>query len=235
VQLHDRLSHAGFQPFIDRFDIRPGENVQSRIADFLEDYAFLLLLETPLANTSEWVFDEVDFALSHTMGVLILRWPGDVIPVPGSPGVPRLQMNEDEIVDDDHRYDTFNASALERIVSAVEASHAQGLVRRRRMIVRSIEEAARDSGSTECLPLPKWRLRVEHPGRSTLVGITPRLPTARDLQSLDEARNGESSRVNALLVHATRSLSIERRKHLDWVVGDRDLELLPENAIGGWW
>ena len=30
-----------------------------------------------------------------------------------------------------------------KIVAAVEASHAQGLVRRRRMLVRSIEEAAK--------------------------------------------------------------------------------------------
>src|SRR5439155_16144200 len=69
-QLHDALSHFRFQPFIDRFGIRPGDDVQSRIADSLEQHAFLLILETSEAHLSDWVYDEVDYALSHTMGTL---------------------------------------------------------------------------------------------------------------------------------------------------------------------
>jgi len=56
-QLHDRLSHQRFVPFIDRFVIREGEPVQETIANALEDHAFLLLLETPLAHQSDWVRD----------------------------------------------------------------------------------------------------------------------------------------------------------------------------------
>lgn len=234
-QLHDHLTHAGFRPFIDRFAIRTGEGVQERIADALEDHAFLLLLETPLAHTSDWVFDEVDYALSHTMGTLILRWPGAPTQVPGSPGVPRLQIMDDELVKDVHSYDTFTDAALDRVVAAVEASHAQGLVRRRRMLVRSIEEAAKASGCTSCLPLPEWRLWVEHASGPTLVGITPRLPTATDLQQLDLAREAASVNPAAVLVHSARALRPARREHLEWVTGPRELALAPENAIGGWW
>lgn len=234
-QLHDQLRRVGFRPFIDRFAIRIGEGVQDSIADALEDYAFLLLLETPLAHTSDWVFDEVDYALSHTMGTLILRWPGSPKPVPGSPGVPRLQISGAELVNDAHGYETFTDSALDRIVEAVEASHAQGLVRRRRMLVRSIEEAAKASGCTSCLPLPEWQLWVEHTNGPTLVGITPRLPTATDLQQLDHARDSAGVNAAALLVHSARHLRPARREHLEWVTGHRDLALAPENAIGGWW
>jgi hypothetical protein len=234
-QLHDRLTHAGFRPFIDRFVIRSGEGVQASIADALEDHAFLLLLETPLAHTSDWVFDEVDYALTHTMGTLILRWPGNPPRVPGSPGVPRLQIMEDELVKDAHGYDTFTDAALDKVVGAVEASHAQGLVRRRRMLVRSIEEAAKASGCTSCLPLPRWRLWVEHAAGPTLVGITPRLPTATDLQQLDLAREAASSNPAAVLVHSARNLRPAKREHLKWVAGPRDLALVPENAIGSWW
>jgi len=234
-QLHDHLTHFGFSPFIDRFAIRAGVAVQAAIADALEDHAFLLLLETPLAHTSDWVFDEVDYALSHTMGTLIIRWPGHPSPVPGSVGVPRLPLSSADLVSDDHGYDTLTASALDAVVGAVEAAHAQGLVRRRRMLVRSIEEAAIASGCSLCLPLPNWRLRVEHGDRSTLVGVTPRLPTATDLQHLDQERATAHTDPMALLVHSARVLRPERREHLDWVVGDRDLSLIPENAVGGWW
>lgn len=234
-QVYDALSHAGFTPFIDRFSIRSGERVQDAIADALEDHAFLLLLETPQAHNSEWVFDEVDYALSHTMGIVILHWPGNPDPVPGSKGLPRVTLSEADIRKDNGGSDVLTCGALDRVVAEVERAHAQGLCRRRRMLVRSVEEAARASGCTACLPLPGWRLHVSHTSQSTLVGITPRLPTARDLQLLDEARSDSREPTSALLVHSARMLSTELRRHLKWAVADRALALTPENAIGGWW
>lgn len=234
-QLHDRLTHHGFVPFIDRFAIRSAARVQETIADALEDHAFLLLLETPLAHTSDWVFDEVDYALSHTMGTLILRWPNDPEPVPGSKGLGREQLAAADLMTDAHGYDILTDASLDRVVGLVEMAHAQGLVRRRRMLIRSIEEAARAAGCTSCIPTRSWRLLVEQGGRSTLLGITPRLPTATDLQELDEARLDAGADVGATLVHSARILRAEWRQHLSWVVSDRDLTVTPENAIGGWW
>lgn len=234
-QLHDRLTHHGFVPFIDRFAIRSAAHVQETIADALEDHAFLLLLETPLAHTSDWVFDEVDYALSHTMGTLILQWPNDPEPVPGSKGLGREPLAAADLTTDAHGYDILTDAALDRVVGLVEMAHAQGLVRRRRMLIRSIEEAARAAGCTSCIPTRSWRLLVEQGGRSTLLGITPRLPTATDLQELDEARLDTGASIGATLVHSARILRAERRQHLSWVVSDRDLTVTPENAIGGWW
>ncbi len=235
-QLHDHLSHVGFRPFIDRFDIRSGERVQDRIADALEDHAFLLLLETPLAHKSKWVFDELNYALSHTMGTLILRWPGSPPPVPsGSPGIPRLQVLNSDLVKDLHGYDTFTEPGLDKVVAAVEAGHANALVRRRTMLIGDIEAAAKAAGCTSCRPLPRWRLWVEGATGSTLVGVTPRLPTAIDLHELDRARDDEDVNAAALLVHSARDLRSAQREHLDWVTGSRDLAIAPQNAIGGWW
>ena len=140
-QLHDALSHRGFTPFIDRFAIRHGADVRAVIADALEDHAFLLLLETELAHDSPWVFDEVDYALSHTMGTLILRWPGHIVPVPGSNNLPRLELDAGEITTDPHSYSILTDPAVDRVTAAVEAAPALGLGRRRRMLLRSIEEA----------------------------------------------------------------------------------------------
>ena len=234
-QLHDALAHERFLPFIDRFVIPHGARVQDTIADALEDHAFLLLLETPLAWSSDWVFDEVEYALSHTMGILIVRWPDDVRPVPGSADLKRFDLEPTDLITDAHGYDVLTDAALEQVTAAVERAHAHGLVRRRRMLVLSVEEAARAGGATLCAPLPHWRLFVEQGGASTVVGVSPRLPTATDLQELDAARSDTDAGAGAVLVHSARVLRPERITHLEWVAGNRELELTPENAIGGRW
>ena len=235
-QLHDALSKVRFDPFIDRFNIDSGEDIQARIADQLEDYAFMLLLETPLAYTSGWVYDEVDYALSHHTGVLILRWPGDHPEVPGSNRIDRVLLGEEDLHRDEHDFDVLGAGTLDRVLGEVEAAHASGMVRRRRNLIRSIEDAASYGG---CLttPLADWRVRVECPGgaEETVLGVTPRLPCADDLQVLDEARAKAGDDVGAVLVHAARGLRPELRGHLQWVAADRELNLIPEYSIGSRW
>jgi hypothetical protein len=235
-QLHDALSKVRFDPFIDRFHIAPGEDVQARIADRLEDYAFMLLLETPLAYNSDWVFDEVEYAFSHQMGVLILRWPGDPPQIPGSSRMDRFVLGEEDLHSDDHGYDVLTTGALDRALGEVEAAHASGMVRRRRNLIRSIEDAAIYGGCSST-PLPDWRVRVECPASkdAALLGITPRLPCADDLQGLDQARADHGEDADTVLVHAARGLRPELREHLEWVAGGRKLTLMPEYAIGSKW
>lgn len=233
-QLHDALTHNRFVPFIDRFAIPKGADVQAHIADALESYAFLLVLETPLAYLSDWVFDEVDYALSHTMGTLILQWPGNPQTLPGSAGVPRLQLIPDEVTTDSHGYEVLTPDALDRVIREVELAHAQGIVRRRRMLVRNVEDAARAAGA-RCIPLRDWSLDISHAVGRSIVGVTPRLPNAQDLQRLDETRAEIDTSADALLVHAARQLGQPTRGHLEWITKGRGLELVPDNAIGARW
>jgi hypothetical protein len=233
-QLHDGLSHARFSPFIDRFAIPVGQDVQGRIADALEGFAFLLVLETPEAHLSEWVFDEIDYALAHAMGLLVVQWPGDPKPIPGSLGVPRLVLGEDDLLRDLHGYDVLSPAAMDRIVRDVEAAHAYGIVRRRRMLVRSVQEAA-ESGGAVCTALRDWTLDVSSPGGRAIVAVAPRLPESEDLHQLDETRDRIDPSADALLVHAARRLDDSRKSHLEWVTGGRNLRMVPENGVGGVW
>jgi hypothetical protein len=233
-QLHDELSHARFSPFVDRFAIPIGQDVQDRIADGLEAFAFLLVLETPDAHLSEWVFDEVDYALAHTMGLLVVQWPGVTRPIPGSLGVPRLALSDDDLLRDAHGYEALTATALDRVVRDVEAAHAHGIVRRRRTLVRSVQEAAESSGA-DCTALRDWTLDVSAPSGRAIVAVAPRLPESEDLHRLDETRDRIAPSADALLVHAARRLNDSRRSHLEWVKGQRNLRMVPENGIGGVW
>lgn len=232
-QLHEHLSQNGFYPFIDRFHITLARDVQAEIADQLEDCALLLLVETPSAHTSEWVFDEVDYALSHQLGLHIITWPGEITALPGTIGLPRQRLGESDLMSL-KGYDVFTSNALDRIIADVEAEHARAMVRRRRYLLISAEEAARDAGR-KCLPLPGWRMVVKGPNNRSIVQVTPRLPTVDDLYSLDETRAEFSEGPSGVLIHAARRLPDDRQRILAWAGASRDLALVPENAIGGYW
>lgn len=233
-QIHDALAHARYEPFIDRFVIRPGEDVQERIADGLERHAFLLVLETPEAYLSDWVYDEVDYALSHTMGTLIVQWPDVTTRIPGSAGIPRFKLEAAQLAKDEHGYDVLTEETMDQVVEAVEAAHANGLARRRRMLVANVEEAARAAGGV-CTPLKDWMIDVRAPAGRAVVAVAPRLPAAADLQRVDEARDKADPTAVAILVHATRHLREDLSHHLKWVKGVRSLTLLPDNAVGAYW
>lgn len=75
-QLHDELIKNRFWPFVDRFDIDPAEDVQQRIHAALEETAFVVLVESPAAVTSQWVLEELPGCGRAA------RHPG---PAPGAP------------------------------------------------------------------------------------------------------------------------------------------------------
>jgi hypothetical protein len=230
-QLHDALTHRRFEPFIDRFDIRVGEPIQRRIADALESYAFLLLVESPEAHTSPWVFYEVEYALSHSMGVLVLTWPGDPAPLPGTVGLPRLQIREDELLED-HGYQILSEAAVDRVLEEIERHHALGIVRRRKNLLGNVVESASHSGAVATV-LPRWRIRLDHAdGGIELVGVASRLPQPLDLYELDQARDRAPI---TTLVHAARQLPLDSQELLTWCCAGRQMSLVPANAVGARW
>ena len=236
-QLHDAVARRRFVPFIDRFDIGPGEQIQSRIADALEDFAFLLLIESPLAHESPWVFYEVDYAVSHYMGVVILRWPGDPVELPGTLGLPRIQLSDADLVTD-HGYQILTDVALARVIEEIELHHAIGLVRRRKNLVTSVKEAALGAGRS-VTALRNWRLLLSSDSADpALVGVAPRLPIPQDLHALDKAANalaGGDHKPESVLIHAARVLPTPRSELLEWCAAGRTISLVPANAVGMRW
>ena len=101
--------------------------------------------------------------------------------------------------------------------------------------MKSIEESAIAAGVDSCTPLRGWRLLVKSSSGSQLIATTPRLPTATNLQEVDEASNEFAANLPGLLVHSARQLPSTLTNHLNWVAGTRRLSMIPENAIGGWW
>lgn len=237
-QLHDSLAHSHFVPFVDRFHIAAGEEVQQRIEETLEDFAFLLLVESPRAHESDWVFFELEYALAHHMGIHIVRWPGNFPPIPGSQRLPRQQLEPGDLTTD-NGYQVLADGALEQVCQEVEEAHAYALVRRRRNLLVSVEESAR-ARSLTAIPQPRNEILIAAPGRAWLVRVTPRLPRVEDLYEVDSAREElaaslEQGQIEGVLVHGARLLPDRLRHLLEWSIGTRSLTLVPENAVGAYW
>ena len=156
--LHDKLSHTNFTAFIDRYAIRPGRDVQQEIANGIEQYAFVVVLETPEAHTSDWLRSEVEYALAHSIGVLMIRWPDTRHDIPGTGDLPRHELRRKDLKSAAARGQTeFTQKAIERILRSIEFEHALAVVRRRKNLLTSVQDAARNSGA-------KWLFGIKGVG-----------------------------------------------------------------------
>jgi hypothetical protein len=230
-QLHDQLSHHRFDPFIDRFAIPPGADVQRVITDSLDSFAFLLLIESPKAPESDWVFYEVEYALYHYMGIYILSWPGAPL-IPGTVGLPRYLLADTDLIED-NGYQTLSPNIVPEIVQRIEEEHARGIVRRRQNLLASVRDALEDAGKSYT-QIAQWQLLVRDPDE--VVAVTPRLPSVTDLYEIDQlAVRTIATRPTSAIVHTARRMDREQKDLLEWAVDGRTIALIPDNAIGAYW
>lgn len=227
-QLFEAFAKAGWTPFVDRFGIDAGTDVQQRIDEALEESAFLLLLETPSASSSPWVQHEVLYALERHLGIAIVSIPG-APEFPATGDLPRHELANAFDLNGSHI--VLPNDAVAEVVELVERTHAIALARRRRQLLVSAMAAARSAGRG-VEPAPGWRLRVAHGAGHELVGVLPHLPTPQDLYEIDLA--GQSAH-QSVLVHAAHVMEGSRRSILDWIIGGRTIDLVPNNAIGARW
>jgi hypothetical protein len=75
VQLHDHLSGAGFDVFLDTHDIRPGEPFQEMLWHRLADCDVVIMLDTPNYFESKWTKQELGRTLAKGIHILRLIWP----------------------------------------------------------------------------------------------------------------------------------------------------------------
>ena len=74
-QLAHQLSEAGLKVWIPEDEILPGDNWAKKVGQALEESDFMVVLVTPQAFESEWLKEEIQYAL--TAG----RYKGRLIPV----------------------------------------------------------------------------------------------------------------------------------------------------------
>lgn len=226
-QLFGYFSKAGFQPFIDRFDIPPGRDMQEEISAAIEDAGMVLFLESPDAHQSPWAFYEVNHAMSHQLGVHIVTWPGHPVQLKSTSHLSRQRL----AASDFDSPQALTPQALEAIRVEVESAYFASQIRKRSAMFDSLVAVARDNGA-DAVAMPRWRIRIEKPGiRSLIVQVISRLPVAEDVWDIDTFRDKNYPGSAAVVVHAARSYSQLRKEFLAWTVRGRGVRLTPENEL----
>ena len=147
-QLHDFLSHYGFEPFIDRFGVGFGRDVQDEIADALEDVPaasrdalgarFRLGLRRGRLRT-----DPPDGHAHRDLARRHYGTPGNEPLAASGARVPRFEVRQG--------LRCLHGCGTREVLEEVEAIHAKALVSRRRYLLRSAEDAAH-AARLECTP-----------------------------------------------------------------------------------
>jgi hypothetical protein len=75
-QFFHALCARGFEPFLDRFNSRPGDDFMTLVREQLADKALLLSLETQEIRRSLYCRQEVATAVSRQMGLIAVDLPG---------------------------------------------------------------------------------------------------------------------------------------------------------------
>jgi hypothetical protein len=236
-QLWTELNERGFDVFLDRFRLQPGEDWERRLDVELSDKSFVLVVESDAAADSRWVQHEVSYALKNHLGFAVLSLPGIrsdrfVTAVP-EPFRTRVLSGEMLGRGSDRR---LRAHVLRAFADVVCQKHDEAILRRRDYLFRSAKDILVRAG-WDVATQPDWSLLIERSAsRPELLRITPRPPRPMDLRMLDRSRRAAGLGAPVplgRLVHETSDLDPIQFEMLEWVASARDLELTQLQSLAG--
>jgi hypothetical protein len=141
-QLFDKLHHAGFEVFLDRFSIDPGVNFQSRLYQELADKAMVVFLESPNFLKSDWVQLEIDFVKKYRLGYLAIN----LLNAPKTSSVDQEYRRMINAADLDATGEILNANTLDTLIRDIQSQHAISLYRMKNNLDVSIIAALKAKG-----------------------------------------------------------------------------------------
>ena len=223
-QLHGRMQERQFDVFLDRFSVPPGADFQRRLSEDLADKAFMLLIESEGIRDSGWVQYEINYALSHRIGVMAITLPN----IAEEKLAPIDEAFRFRLLESDMQHGRVKEDCLHKLFERIETVHAGALRRRRDQLLGSLIASLRSDGCS-CEPLDNWAIVATAPERRPSVYlVTPRRPRTEDLHTLDlihgraEASKGVTG-IGACLAHDVEHIADDHSDLLDWVASPRSL------------
>jgi hypothetical protein len=229
MQLFDALAHENFDVFLDHYRIDPGANFQARLTQELGDKAMVLLIESAGILDSEWTLYEINVAKECGLGIFALHPPGGKA-VPGVDEAIRRRLDDREFAGGAFSVAAvLEPAALNEVVERVKREHDRALVRRRRVLRTSFEDALLLAGVSGHSFDEFGILHVVRPGSGEYrVWLTPRPPGLEDFHATHVHCQ---SPVRGVVIGLSRLMEPPRAQRTDWLANLCQVRLVDEGRL----
>lgn len=228
MQLFDALAHENFDVFLDHYRINPGVNFQARLTQELGDKSMLLLIESSGILDSEWTNYEINVAKTCGLGIFALHPPGGKA-VPGVDEAARLRLRSDFAGGKFSATAILEPAVLQEVVERVKREHDRALVRRRRLLRTSFEDALRLEGVTDHHFDEYGILHVARPGpKEYRIWLTPRPP---ELEDFHTTHLHSRVPIRGVVIGLSRLMEPPRMQRSGWLAGLCQLQLIDEGRL----
>lgn len=216
LQLHDTLSGAGFDVFLDTHDVRPAEDFQAVLWHRLCDSDVVIMLDTPGYFDSRWTAAELGRALAKQISVLGVVWPGHTPERVAQLREP-IYLEQGDLQGADG---PLALPALQRIRESVEVLRSRSLAIRHAAVAGAIASAVQGIGGSFAGVGAHRALTVILPDERRLrlfpaIGV----PTAETFQEVEERAADVAEVCDPAPIIAYDRVGLHQRyqRHLDWL------------------
>lgn len=211
-QLRIAFDDAGYDTFLDLSSVPKGDDFQKVLWHRLLDSDVMIVLDTPKFLESHWTQEEVAQALSASVGMLRVIWPGVDRVRTAELSFP-MQLAFEDFVDKDRLTDAATA----RVVTQTEALRARNLAARHTNLVREFKREAEKVGLEVVLQPERFILAKRGDHRIAVIP-TVGFPDARRFHEagLRFPVEGEIAD-EAILLYDHLGMHEEWGRFLDWL------------------
>jgi hypothetical protein len=249
-QLFHKLDDRGYQVFLDTASIEQGAPVQEVLMERLADVDLFILLDSPNALDSQWVYDELSTMNQLGLGMLQLYWterrkddPSQVrsLATRGTEFSFRFELHDTHFVDgktmlgpDAH----LKPEVLDQVADLAEQARIRSLGARRERVVAHIRAEARRL-NIEVLAKPAGPIQFLKEGKCVgtahpVIG----LPSAWHIfdcdQELGKGQTDPDAFKDHYMVYDGLGIRANRLGHLDWLNKQLRLRTLKAQLLGDW-
>jgi len=221
TQLFDRLTHAGFDVFLDRFSIDPAIDFQNRLYQELSDKAMVLVIESEHYLDSQWVQYEIDFAKKYRLGILAINI-GGARATPSIDNEYRRLIPAGDLAGDG----TLTPAALEHIYHEINMQHSVALYRMQNYMRENVITAFNTRGMLAAKDAKGFICVSTQAGVDYKIWATVRPAKVNDYHYADISRTAEEG-----IIIGPEFIEMNRNTLNMWLSGKSNVSFYQEGQI----
>lgn len=227
-QLFHDLIDRGYRVFLDTVSVDAGVDFQSALWSRMADVDILVLIDSPNALSSRWVYEELQRANTLGMGVVQLIWPAHK-KTEGTDFSAPIELAADDFVNGRaDSVDSLTMNVLRDVVNTIESQRIRSLNSRRTRLVEGLLSNLDGRGITLFVH-PARHVDVLK-GSNKVAEIVPFVGVPDSFSVFEHEREtGEGSK---FIVYNGLGVDEKWAAHLLWLNEKANIEVFPIDDFG---